>query len=108
VSDGRQLSREFTIFFGFWNGETVRHLKIDNTWSFEERRNSSQINGFFPQLRVFNSFVYWGVGQEDGWSSKQSRTWAYGKEKIRGAERNLPDFFGLCPTSPENNFFGRN
>jgi hypothetical protein len=23
--------------------------------------------------------------------------WAYGKEKIRGAERNLPDFFGLCP-----------
>jgi hypothetical protein len=28
-------------------------------------------------------------------------SWAYGKEKIRGAERNLPDFFGLCPTSPE-------
>ena len=27
-------------------------------------------------------------------------SWAYGKEKIRGAERNLPDFFGLCPTSP--------
>ena len=25
-------------------------------------------------------------------------TWAYGKEKIRGAERNLPDFFGLCPS----------
>jgi hypothetical protein len=24
------------------------------------------------------------------------RPWAYGKEKIRGAERNLPDFFGLC------------
>jgi hypothetical protein len=24
-------------------------------------------------------------------------SWAYGKEKIRGAERNLPDFFGLCP-----------
>ena len=24
--------------------------------------------------------------------------WAYGKEKIRGAERNLPDFFGLCPS----------
>jgi hypothetical protein len=23
--------------------------------------------------------------------------WAYGKEKIRAAERNLPDFFGLCP-----------
>jgi hypothetical protein len=23
--------------------------------------------------------------------------WAHGKEKIRGAERNLPDFFGLCP-----------
>jgi hypothetical protein len=23
--------------------------------------------------------------------------WAYGKEKIRGAERNLPDFIGLCP-----------
>ena len=30
--------------------------------------------------------------------------WAYGKEKIRGAERNLPDFFGLCPTNPENFF----
>ena len=27
-----------------------------------------------------------------------SRPWAYGKEKIRGAERNLPDFFGLCPS----------
>ena len=24
-------------------------------------------------------------------------SWAYGKEKIRGAERNLADFFGLCP-----------
>ena len=23
-------------------------------------------------------------------------SWAYGKEKIRGAGRNLPDFFGLC------------
>jgi hypothetical protein len=23
-------------------------------------------------------------------------TWAYWKETIRGAERNLPDFFGLC------------
>jgi hypothetical protein len=31
-------------------------------------------------------------------------SWAYGKEKIRGAERNLPDFFGLCPTSPEKFF----
>jgi hypothetical protein len=31
-------------------------------------------------------------------------TWAYGKEKIRGAEINLPDFFGLCPTSPEKFF----
>jgi hypothetical protein len=30
--------------------------------------------------------------------------WAYGKEKIRGAERNLPDFFGICPTDPENFF----
>ena len=30
--------------------------------------------------------------------------WAYGKEKIRGAERNLPDFFGLCPTTPEKIF----
>jgi hypothetical protein len=26
---------------------------------------------------------------------------AYGKEKIRGAERNLPDFFGLCPRCPK-------
>jgi hypothetical protein len=32
-------------------------------------------------------------------------SWAYGKEKIRGAERNLPDFFGLCPTSPEKIFW---
>ena len=24
--------------------------------------------------------------------------WAYGKEKIRGAERNLPNFFRLCPS----------
>jgi hypothetical protein len=24
--------------------------------------------------------------------------WAYGKGKIRGAERNFPDFFGLCPS----------
>ena len=29
-------------------------------------------------------------------------TWAYGKEKIRGAERNLPDFFGLCPIVKKN------
>jgi hypothetical protein len=27
-----------------------------------------------------------------------SEPWAYGKEKIMGAERNLPDFFGLCPS----------
>ena len=33
-----------------------------------------------------------------------SQAWAYRKEKIRGAERNLPDFFGLCPTSAENFF----
>ena len=26
----------------------------------------------------------------------------YGKEKIRGAERNLPDFFGLCPRCQKN------
>jgi hypothetical protein len=32
-------------------------------------------------------------GQEDGVSYAHS--WAYGKEKIRGAEWNLPDFFGL-------------
>ena len=31
--------------------------------------------------------------------------WAYGKEKIRGAERNLPDFFGLCPRC-QNKFSG--
>jgi hypothetical protein len=31
-----------------------------------------------------------------------SRTWANGKEKIRGAERNLPDFFGLCPLCQKN------
>jgi hypothetical protein len=31
----------------------------------------------------------------------QFNTWAYGKEKIRGAERNLPDFFGLCPHCPK-------
>ena len=30
-------------------------------------------------------------------SSRYICAWAYGKEKIRGAERNLPDFFGLCP-----------
>jgi hypothetical protein len=35
----------------------------------------------------------------------QIPTWAYGKEKIRGAERNLPDFFGLCP-SRQKNFSG--
>ena len=30
------------------------------------------------------------------------KTWAYGKEKIRGAEKNLPDFFGLCPRCQKN------
>jgi hypothetical protein len=30
------------------------------------------------------------------------KTWAYGKEKIRGTERNLPDFFGLCPSCQKN------
>ena len=29
-------------------------------------------------------------------------TLAYGKEKIRGAERNLPDSFGLCPRCQKN------
>ena len=33
--------------------------------------------------------------------------WAYGKEKFRGAE-NVPDFFGLCPTSPEKIVCGTN
>jgi hypothetical protein len=101
VSDGRQLSREFTIFFGFWNGETVRHLKIDNTWSFEERRNSSQINGFFPQLRVFNSFVYWGVGQEDGWSSKQSRHGRTGRKKLGGQKEICPTFSDCARPVPK-------
>ena len=35
-------------------------------------------------------------------------SWAYGKEKIRGAEKNWPDFFGLCPTSPEKIVCGTN
>ena len=35
------------------------------------------------------------------WASK---AWAYGKEKIRGAEINLPDFFGFCQTTPEKFF----
>jgi hypothetical protein len=33
--------------------------------------------------------------------------WAYRKEKIRGAETNLPDFFGFCPTSAKK-FFPEN
>jgi hypothetical protein len=33
---------------------------------------------------------------------KSTNAWAYGKEKIRGAERNLPDFFGLCPRCQKN------
>jgi hypothetical protein len=28
--------------------------------------------------------------------------WAYGMDKIRGAERNLPDFFGLFPSCQKN------
>jgi hypothetical protein len=39
---------------------------------------------------------------------QRMKAWAYGKEKIRGAERNLPDFFGLCPTSHEQFFCGTN
>ena len=35
-------------------------------------------------------------------------SWAYGKEKIRGAEENLPGFFGLFPTSPEKIVCGTN
>ena len=34
------------------------------------------------------------------------QAWAYGKEKFRGAERHVPDFFGLCPTSPEKIVYG--
>ena len=33
-----------------------------------------------------------------------SGAWAYRKEKIRGAETNLPDFFGFCPTSAKKFF----
>ena len=36
-----------------------------------------------------------------------SYPWAYRKEKIRGAETNLPDFFGFCPTSAKK-FFPEN
>ena len=31
------------------------------------------------------------------WRGWHRRAWAYGKGKNRRAERNLPDFFGLCP-----------
>ena len=34
--------------------------------------------------------------------SKYAKTWAYGKEKIRGVERNLPDSLGLCPRYQKN------
>ena len=37
-------------------------------------------------------------------SFPRDQTWAYGKEKIRGAERNLPDFFGLCPSCQKKLF----
>jgi hypothetical protein len=37
-----------------------------------------------------------------------ARSWAYGKETIRGSERNLPDLLGLCPTSPEKIVCGTN
>jgi hypothetical protein len=31
-----------------------------------------------------------------------TNAWAYGKEKVRGAKINLPDFFGLCPSCQKN------
>jgi hypothetical protein len=43
-------------------------------------------------LRVFAGYVVWQIRLQ--WLF----TWAYGKETIRGAERNLPDFFRLCPS----------
>ena len=47
-----------------------------------QRRASSIIGGGYVLIFIFDISC--------------SQTWAYGKEKIRGAERNLPDFFGLC------------
>ena len=35
-----------------------------------------------------------------------AQAWAYGKEKIRGAERNLPDFFGLSKKALSKKFSG--
>jgi hypothetical protein len=35
-------------------------------------------------------------------ANSHESAWAYGKEKIRGAERNLPDFFGLYPSCQKN------
>jgi hypothetical protein len=32
------------------------------------------------------------------WNNLPPFAWAYRKEKIRGAETNLPDFSGFCPT----------
>ena len=36
------------------------------------------------------------------WYVVEHQAWAYGKEKVRGAERNMPDFFGLCPSCQKN------
>jgi hypothetical protein len=47
------------------------------------------LNSFVPEMQSLsfkNIKVLWGG------------TWGYGKEKIKGAERNFPDFFGLCPS----------
>jgi hypothetical protein len=34
----------------------------------------------------------------------QTHAWTYRKEKIRGADRNLRDIFGLCPSCQKKNF----
>ena len=65
--------------------------------------NNPSLNGIqrFNYLKAqlvgetFSSLV--GVFTKSAPAKSTPVTWAYGKEKIRGAERNLPDFFELCP-----------
>ena len=76
--------------------------------------SSEYSENMYPRLNIHNSFTR-SHQSEEGNRTRSRRiasvnqaqerclkAWAYGKEKIRGAERNLPDFFGFCPSCQKN------
>jgi hypothetical protein len=86
-----------------WKDFTWNHMYFtwNYTLNFTCKRSSHQIINYkwnFTCERISHEITNY----EWNFTCERISSWAYGKEKIRRAERNLPDIFRLCPRFKKN------